>query len=152
MIFRFILFSLLIYAGNSFGQSETRIHVSRADSLFNLQITKNNFRKGKVFLTLDTTNMSDLNVASTFLETDKPDIIIKNYKRFIKTLKIEGSYYNYYELLNSPFYESPLIISYIINTKDASYLIRIWTDKDDTSKIEGITVGKYAQKMERTPW
>ena len=103
-------------------------------------------------MTLDTTNMSDLNVASTFLETDNPDIIIKNYKRFMKTLKIEGSYYNYYELLNSPFYESPLIISYIINTKDASYLVRIWTDKDDTSKIEGITVGKYAQKMERTPW
>jgi hypothetical protein len=86
------------------------------------------------------------------LETENPELIIKNYKRFMKSLEIEGSYYNYYELFNSPFFDSPLHISYIINTKDASYLVRIWTDKDNTSKIEGITVGKYDQKMERTPW
>jgi hypothetical protein len=152
MIFRSILFSLLIYAGNSFGQCATRIHVSRADSLFNLQITKDNFRKGIVFLTLDTINMSDIYAPSNFLETENPELIIKNYKRFMKSLEIEGSYYNYYELFNSPFFDSPLHISYIINTKDASYLVRIWTDKDNTSKIEGITVGKCEQKMERTPW
>jgi hypothetical protein len=117
-----------------------------------LQITKSDFKSGKVFLTLDTTNMSDIFVASTYIETDKPTQVIKNFTRFIKSLKIEGSYYNYYELINSPFYESPLNISYVFNTITASYLVRIWTYKSDTSKIEGITVGRYSEKQTVTPW
>jgi hypothetical protein len=152
MINRIILYVLLICSVDSFGQCPTKIHIKRAESLFNLQITKDNFRKGKVFLTLDTTNMSDLFTPSTFLETENPDLIIKNFKQFIKSLKIEGSYYNYYEIFNSPFYDSPLNISYIFNTEDASYLVKIWTDKDNISMIEGITVGKYENKLERTPW
>jgi hypothetical protein len=136
----------------TFAQCLTKKYKGRADSLFNLQITKSDFKSGKVFLTLDTTNMSDISVASTYIETDKPTQVIKNFTRFIKSLKIEGGYYNYYELINSPFYESPLNISYVFNTISASYLVRIWTCKSDTSKIEGITVGRYSEKQTVTPW
>lgn len=149
---KYLILIFILQSTQVFSQCETRQYVSRADSLFNLQITKDNFRKGKVFLTLDTINMSDVFAPSTYLETTDPSLIVKNYTRFIKSIRLEGTYYNYYELINSPFYESPLIISYFINTKTSSYFIRIWTDPNDTSKIEGLTVGKYPQKVEKTPW
>jgi len=149
--FSITLILTLIFS-STVAQCLTKKYKGRADSLFNLHITKSDFKSGKVFLTLDTTNMSDLSVASTYIETDNPTQVIKNFTRFIKSLKIEGSYYNYYELINSPFYESPLNISYVFNTITASYLVRIWTCKSDISKIEGITVGKYSVKQTVTPW
>jgi hypothetical protein len=137
---------------SSFSQCATHKYVSRADSLFKLQITKENFKSGTVFLTLDTTNMSDIFAPSNYIETTDPSVVIKNFVKFMKSIKVEGNYYNYYELINSPFYDSPLNISYVINTKADSYLIRIWTDKNDISKVQGITVGKYSTKQTRTPW
>ena len=123
-------------------------HEARALKLFKNQLEKSDFKTGKVFITLDTIDMSDIFQPSTYIETEDPSKIIKMYSKFMKSIKIVGPYWNYHELVNSPFFESPLNISYIMDTQTSTYLVRIWTDKNDISKIEGITVGKYSTKLE----
>lgn len=122
-------------------------HEDRALKLFKNQLQKSDFKTGKVFITLDTIDMSDIFQPSTYVETEDPSKIIKMYSKFMKSIKVVGSYWNYHETVNSPFFDSPLNISYIMDTKSSTYLVSIWTDKNDICKIEGITIGKYSTKL-----
>ena len=141
---------LVIMLNSGLHAQSTRKYEYRVQKLFNLELSAADFRKGKVFLTLDTINAQDPNIPSNYIQTYNPDTLVKCFKGFMKSIKIDGNYYHYYELFNSPFYESPLHLSYFINTDVATYHVEIWTDKDDTEKIEGLTVSKMNTKIKKS--
>ncbi|MBU3714671.1 MAG: hypothetical protein FGM46_06955 [Ferruginibacter sp.] len=145
---KFLLTLAFIILGiENYAQSNT--HEFRVKNLLNYKIKKSDFREGQVFLTLDTIDCNDLFAESNFIQTNNPDTVINCFIGFMKSIKLEGSYYHYSELINSPFFESPLIINFFVNTESHSYNIRIWTDKGHTDKIEGITVAKHITKFAR---
>jgi hypothetical protein len=143
---KYLIKILVILTVSTSVSAQSQKAIGLADSVFSLKITESNFKSGTVFITLDTVDMSNLFAESTFIETTNPKKVILNFQNFIKGQKLEGGMHNYLELINSPFYESPLIIAFSFNTDRATYQIKIWTDPKDTSKIEGIQIGKCSSK------
>lgn len=141
-----ILFATFFSPKHIFSQNHS--NEDRVKKIFHLQINDSDFKKGTVFLTLDTIDAMDINAYSNFIEVNRPDTIIQCFKGFMQSICPEGSYYHYGELINSPFYQSALILSFFVNTENATYGFKVWTDKDNTDKIEGLTVAKY-QKIEK---
>ena len=137
---------VLLFSQHVFSQSINNRY--RVEKIYNLEINDSDFKKGTVFLTLDTIDAMNLNIPSNFIEVECPDTIIQCFKGFMKSIKPEGSYYHYRELINSPFYQSALILCFFVNTADATYAFQVWTDKDNTDKIEGLTVAKH-KKVEK---
>jgi hypothetical protein len=137
----FFLFATFFVSQNIFSQTQSNEY--RVKKIFNLQINDSDFKKGTVFLTLDTTNAEDLFAPSNFIEVNCPDTIIQCFNGFMQSICPDGTYYHYRELINSPFYQSALILGFFVNTADATYVFQIWTDKDNTDKIEGLTVAKH---------
>jgi hypothetical protein len=133
-------------------QCLTRKHIDLANKVFALRIKPSDFQEGNVFLTLDTINSNDINAPTDYTIHKSPKPLLKKFLGFMKSRNWDGGFYNYYELFNSPFYDSPLHQSFLVNDESHTYKIDIWNSKSDTSKIEGITVGKYPVKLEKTPY
>ena len=121
-----------------------------AKDIFSLKIKDSDFRDGQIFLTLDTIDASNPNIPSTYLKSEDPAEIIKEYVKFMKSTQFETGMFSYGELVNSPFFESSLHVIFFVNSSTNTYRFDLWTAKENTSKLEGITVCKYLYKIKPT--
>lgn len=128
---------LTFFVQISIGQTS---HQAFINKVFLLQLKPADFAKGLVFLTLDTLDVSS---PSTYLESSRPKAIIKEFKRFVKSTKFITGVFRGIDLINSPFFKSPLHIYFFVNTEKNTFRFELWTDKNDMSKLEGISVFKY---------
>lgn len=90
------------------GQCKTRIHIDLAEKVFNGQLTKSDFSKENLFITIDTINSTDVNGLIIYSEQKDPEGIIKMFYNVMNNINLEGSFFNYYELIDCVFYPSPL--------------------------------------------
>ncbi len=134
------------------GQCKTRIHIDLAKKVFNGQLTKSDFSKDNLFITIDTINSTDFNGFVVYSEQKDPEEIIKMFYNVMNNINLEGSFFNYYELIDCVFYPSPLHQSYLVNNAEVTFKVDIWNNKDDIAKIDGLTIQKYTIKFPPTPY
>jgi len=139
-----ILITVLILSNFSFSQTT---NLDFAKRIFESEIKNSDFKSGQIFLTLDTVNAGDVNAPSTYVKAENPAEIIKMFKSFMKSVNFKTGMFGYGELINSPFYESSVHIMFFVNSDSNTYRVDLWTAKEDTSKLEGLTVCKYAYKI-----
>lgn len=150
-----IIFTLIVivaFAQITIAQCETHFYLNIAQSVFNHQIKPSDFPNGRLFLTIDTVDASNPNVKSECIDYYKPADLIKKFYKVFNHIKIEGSFYNYYEFINFSVFPSPLHQSFLINTVNNTFMIDIWNNKDDVLKIDGLTIVKLDSKRSRTPY
>ena len=128
-------------------QCETHKYVYIADKVANLTLKASDFSDGHRFFTIDTVDASDFNVASDYRVYTNSDSLIKDFSSIFKIKKWEGSYFNYYELIDNSFFQSDLHISFLINDKDNTFKIDIWNNVEDIFKIDGLTILKLPKKI-----
>lgn len=140
-------FTMIFYS-----QCKTQTYILLAESVFNKQIREFDFSKETLFLTIDTINSSDFFADRTYVEYTDSKKLIKHFYETIGQIKVEGDFFNYYELINNPVYPSPLHQSYLINTATNTYKVDIWNNHNNIFKIDGLTIVKLKVKYERTPY
>lgn len=145
----FTLIAVTIYI-STFGQCETRKYISIAQKVFDHQLSSSDFSNEVLFLTVDTIDALNPNQNSEYKEYTSSKIILKEFYQIFDLLKKEGSFFNYYEFINYSVYPSPLHQSFLVNTRTDTYKIDIWNNKDNISKIDGLTIQKLEKKVERT--
>jgi hypothetical protein len=148
LILIFIL--AVITTFSTFGQCETRKYISIAQKVFDHRLSSSDFSNEILFLTIDTIDASNPNQNSEYREYTSSKIVLKEFYQIFDLLKKEGSFFNYYELINYSVYPSPLHQSFLVNTKTDTYKIDIWNNKDNIFKIDGLTIQKLEKKVERT--
>jgi hypothetical protein len=145
----FTLIAVTIYI-STFGQCETRKYISIAQKVFEHQLSSSDFSNEVLFLTIDTIDALNPNQNSEYREYTSSKIVLKEFYQIFDLLKKEGSFFNYYEFINYSVYPSPLHQSFLVNTRTDTYKIDIWNNKDNISKIDGLTIQKLEKKVERT--
>lgn len=133
----------------SYSQCLTRKHINIANKVFEGKLKAKDF-EGKLFLTIDTVNSESLNVSSLYFEFDKSSELIKEFNKAMVSINAEGSFFNYYEMFNNSLYNSPLHQTFQVNNSKCTYVIDIWNNPKNITKIEGLTIRKLSEKQERT--
>jgi hypothetical protein len=129
-------------------QCLTRNHIDIANKVFEGNLKTSDFA-GNLFITVDTVNSELATVPSEYYEFSDPADLIKTFNRVMKSLKIEGSFFNYYESFNNSLYNSPLHQSFLVNSANYTYVIDICNYPDDVTKIRGLTIAKLNDKLDR---
>lgn len=135
----------------STAQCLTRNHVDIANTVFSGNLKPADFA-GNVFITIDTVNSERVETASEYTEFSEPAQLIKSFNSAMKSIGIEGNYFNYYEHFNNSLYNSPLHQSFLVNNSKYTYRIDIWNNPEDVTKIEGLTIVRYNEQIERTSY
>ena len=150
----YCLIIVLFFAfGNLSAQCETHNYEYIAKKVFGRTLVSSDFSySGIYFLTIDTLDASEFNIASDYREYLSWDSLNDDFNTFMKTKTWDGYYYNYYELINNSFYSSPLHLSFLVNDSFDTFMIDIWMDNVDFLKIQGITIMKLQQKLNKTPY
>jgi hypothetical protein len=130
-------------------QCLTRTYVNIADDVFSGNLKTSDFA-GNLFITVDTVNSASLQVTSEFYEFTNPDELIKTFNHVMASIKVDGGFFNYYEHFNNSLYNSPLHQSFLVNSANCTYRIDIWNNPNDVTKIEGLTIIKSPDQIERT--
>jgi len=129
-------------------QCLTREYISIANKVFTGNLKDSDFA-GTLFVTIDTTNSESLAVASNYFECKTPAEAIKIFTRTMASIKVDGNFFNYYEQINNSFYRVRLHQSFLMNTANYTYKVDIWNNAQDITKIEGLTIMRYNEKLER---
>jgi hypothetical protein len=145
-----LISSLITIVG--FGQCETRDYINIAHKVFNHKLSSSDISTGVLFLTIDTVDATNINSKSLYIEYDSARDLVINFYKVFDAIKKDGNFFNYYEFINYSVYPSPLHQSFLINSDIITYKIDIWNNKDDISKIDGLTIQKLQSKVERTPY
>lgn len=149
-----VLLSLVALTATA--QCLTHKYVSIADKVFSGNLTSADFMPsdltGEFFLTIDTTKDGDFATPASYTTFKNPSELIKSYKEFMSSIKVEGDYFNYYEMINNSLFNSPLHQSFLINDENSTYLVDIWNNPNDVTKIQGLTIARYDYKLDKTPY
>ena len=132
-------------------QCLTRNYVSIANTVFSGKLETSDFA-GNLFITIDTVNSETVAVPSEYTEFSDPAQLIKTFNQAMASIKIDGNYFNYYEHYSNSLYNSPLHQSFLVNNDNYTYRIDIWNNPEDITKIEGLTIVRYSEKLDRTPY
>lgn len=68
----------------------------------------------------------------------------------MKSIGIIGGFFNYYEFINNSLYNSPLHQSFLVNNSRHTYRIDIWNNPNNVTKINGLSIVRYNELLERT--
>jgi len=129
-------------------QCETRDYFSIAQKVANLQLERTDFADSfSYFLAFTIFDATDQLTASDYYEYNDPDSLKNTFYHFMKSQKWDGYFFNYYELIDNPFFSSKLHQSFLINDSTDTYMIDIWHNKLDFIKINGFTVVKLPKKL-----
>lgn len=137
-------------------QCVTHKYVGLANKVFTGNLTTDDFKPaaltGNLFLTIDTTQDGDYSTPASYITFTNANELINYFSSFMKSIKVEGNYFNYYEMVNNSLFNSPLHQSFLVNSANNTYLIDIWNNPNDITKIQGLTVVRYDYKLQRTPY
>ena len=111
-------------------------------------ICKEDFRDSSIFLTLDTINAADIFAYSNFLETNNPQEIITSFTNFLTYINPDTSLGYYGENIESVFHDCRNVLYGVFNSKEHSYVLNLWMDKNNPLLIEGITIAKREEKSD----
>jgi len=139
---------LVLTVFKSSSQCLTRKHIDIANKVFSGKLKNADF-EGKLFLTIDTVSAESPNVPSVYFEFDKSSELIEIFNQAMTSINVEGNFFNYYEMLNSSLYNSPLHQSYLVNNSKQTYKIDIWNNTTNITKIEGLSIIKLNYQIER---
>jgi hypothetical protein len=132
-------------------QCLTRKHIDIANKVFEGNLKTSDF-EGNLFLTVDTVNSELATVPSEYYEFNDPADLIKTFNKVMKSIRIEGTFFNYYESFNNSLYNSPLHQSFLVNSAKHTYVIDICNYPNDITKIEGLTIVKLNDKKDRNTY
>jgi hypothetical protein len=142
-----LVLTLTVFRSSS--QCLTSKYINIANKVFEGKLTAKDF-EGKLFLTIDTVNAESLNVPSLYYEFIESSELIELFNQAMVSINIKGSFFNYYESFNNSLYNSPLHQSFLVNSSKYTYLIHIWNNPKNITKIEGLTISKLNEQQERT--
>lgn len=148
-IFLAVILSLSVLTASA--QCLTRTYIDIANTVFSGNLQESDL-SGNLFITVDTVNSESLKVASEYTEFSEPASLIKEFNQVMAGIKVDGNFFNYYEHFNNSLYNSPLHQSFLVNTINSTYRIDIWNNPADVTKIEGLTIVKYGEQIERTQY
>lgn len=143
------IWTLLLVGSSSYCQNNRFEFAGLAENFFSGKLCSADFKDSTVFLTLDTVNMFDLFAETNFLETDKPNQIIREFKKFMASFKHDNVVYHYGEILKSPFRDGRNFLYGFIDADTNTYRLSLWMDKKNPCLVEGMVVNKYPNKIER---
>lgn len=148
-----LIFTIVLSLVTSFTNAQcfTRQYINIAEKVFSEQLTDSDFT-GNLFITIDTANSIDLRVPSLYFECAEASELITIFKNTMSKIKVDGNFFNYYEHFNNTLYNAPLHQSYLINDSSYTYKIDIWNNPEDVTKIEGLTLIRLNQKLQKTPY
>jgi len=147
----YFFISVILIAGIIKAQCETRIYIELAQKVFNRHLKSSDFSNETLFITIDTAGFNNID-AILYAEQKNPEDIILMFYKTMDSIKIESTFFNYYELINCGIYPSPLHQSFLVNNFEVTFKIDIWNNKDDITKIDGLTIQKYTVKYPPTPY
>jgi hypothetical protein len=132
-------------------QCLTRTYVNIADDVFSGNLKTSDFA-GNLFITVDTVNSELATVPSEYYEFSDPSDLIETFNKVMASIEIDSTFFNYYESFNNSLYNSPLHQSFLVNSSKYTYLIDIWNNSNDVTKIEGLTIVKLNDKKDRNSY
>jgi hypothetical protein len=144
-----LVLTLIVFRSSS--QCLTRKHIDIANKVFEGNLKTSDF-EGNLFLTVDTVNSELATFPSDYYEFSDPADLIKTFNKVMKSIKIEGTFFNYYESFNNSLYNSPLHQSFLVNSAKHTYVIDICNYPNDITKIEGLTIVKLNDKKDRNTY
>lgn len=115
------LFSCLILSISLNAQCLTRNYIHIADRVFTCNLSLSDFEGN--FISIDTVNSGKLDIPSTYIECKNAKDVIQNWTQITKSVNSIGSYFNYYEMINNTLYNSPLHLSFLINSMEYTYRV-----------------------------
>jgi hypothetical protein len=130
-------------------QCLTRTYANIANNVFSGNLKTSDFA-GNLFITVDTVNSASTTVPSEYYEFTDPSDLIKTFNQAMASIEIDSTFFNYYEHFNNSLYNSPLHQSFLVNSANYTYRIDIWNNPNDVTKIEGLTIVKSPDQIERT--
>lgn len=139
-----LVLTLNVFRSSS--QCITRKHIDIANKVFEGKLKAKDF-EGKLFLTIDIVNSESLNVPSHCYEFIESYELIDLFNQAMISINAEGSFFNYYELFNNSLYNSPLHQSFLVNNSKYTYMIDIWNNPKNITKIEGLTIRKLNEQQ-----
>lgn len=143
-----IILGLVFTVFSSYSQCLTSKYINIANKVFEGNLKSNDF-DGNLFLTIDTVNAESPNVPSVYFECDKSSELIEIFNQAMISIKVEGIFFNYYEMFNNSLYNSPLHQGYLVNNSKQTYKIDIWNNTNNITKIEGLSIIKLNYQIER---
>ncbi len=141
-----LVFTLTVFRSSA--QCLTRTYINLANKVFTGNLESKDF-EGNLFLTIDTVNAESPNVPSLYFEFDKSSELIEIFNQSMISINVDGSFFNYYEMFNNSLYNSPLHLSFLVNNSKYTYVIDIWNNPNNITKIEGLTICKSNNQVER---
>ena len=141
-----LILALTVFKSSS--QCLTRKHIDIANKVFEGKLKAEDF-EGNLFITIDTVSAESPNVPSVYFEFDKSSELIEIFNQAMTSINAEGNFFNYYEMFNNNLYNSPLHQSYLVNNSKQTYKIDIWNNPTNITKIEGLTIRKSNDQVER---
>lgn len=133
----------------SFAQCETRNYIDIANKVFTGNLKNSDF-EGDLFFTIDTVNSERVEVPSSYTEFSDPLKLIESFNQTMKSIGIIGGFFNYYEFINNSLFNSPLHQSFLVNNSRHTYRIDIWNNPNNVTKINGLSIVRYNELLERT--
>jgi hypothetical protein len=143
-----IILGLVLIVFSSYSQCLTSKHINIANKVFEGKLKANDF-DGNLFITIDTVNAESPNVPSLYFEFDKSSELIEIFNQTMVSINVDGSFFNYYEMFNNSLYNSPLHLRFLVNNSKYTYVIDIWNNPNNITKIEGLTIRKSNDQVER---
>jgi hypothetical protein len=143
-----IILGLVFTVFSSYSQCLTRKHINIANKVFEDKLKSNDF-EGNLFLTIDTVNAGSLSVPSEYSEFSESSELTKSFYKAMNSINVVGRFFNYYESFNNRLYNSPLHQSFLVNNSKNTYLVDIWNNPNNITKIEGLTIRKLNDQIER---